>query len=96
MNLIELRSLNDERLKPLNQEERVLYWFNNCSNTITGGQAWKGLGIISLSSLICKMKKKGHEFEITRASVNNRFNEDCSICVYRLIKKEAQLNLFGE
>ena len=52
--------------------------------------AIKEYGCMRLASRIADLKGRGHDIVSERAKGKNRYGEQTSYCVYRLIKKEGR------
>jgi hypothetical protein len=63
------------------QQKRVLDYMKD-GNAITSLDAFRELGITRLASVIYDLKNDGHLIASRRKTVENRFNEKCSISEY--------------
>lgn len=64
-----------------NQKQRVLDYIQN-GYTITSLDAFRELGVTRLAAVIHNLKNDGHIIGSRRKTVNNRFDEKCSISEY--------------
>ena len=71
------------------QAQRVLDYMDEFGG-ITQLDALKELGVMRLASRISDLKKAGHPIRSETISVKNRFEEDCYIKRYSLVREEAQ------
>jgi len=65
------------------QEERLLLYLT-ANKSITPLEAWQHIGVYRLSSVVHKLRKRGYEIETERVTVNNQFDEKCSVAKYVL------------
>lgn len=70
------------------QAERILDYMDQFGS-ITQYDALKDLGVMRLASRISELKKKGYPIQSEVVSVKNRFEEDCYIKRYSLVRSEA-------
>jgi len=80
MTLDQLHELQIRNCK--GQQERLLYWFNNISKTITPLQSWQSLGIYRLADVVLKLRKKGFQIATAETELNNRFQEPVQFAIY--------------
>ena len=73
----------------LTQTERVLKWLVNNNDGLTPLDAWRELGCYRLSDVIFKLKAAGYAIENTKATVQNRFHEECHVACYVLHDGDA-------
>lgn len=71
------------------QAQRVLDYMDEFGG-ITQLDALKELGVMRLASRISDLKKAGHPIRSETIAVKNRFEEDCYIKRYSLVREEAQ------
>ena len=70
------------------QAERVLAYIERFGS-ITQYEALQDLGVMRLASRISELKKNGYPIQSEVVSVKNRFEEDCYIKRYSLVRSEA-------
>ena len=70
------------------QAERVLAYIEKFGS-ITQYEALQDLGVMRLASRISELKKNGYPIQSEVVSVKNRFEEDCYIKRYSLVRSEA-------
>lgn len=78
------------------QEERVLYWFANVSESIEPMQALNHLGIYRLAAVINQLGNKGHNILSERETSQNRFGENCKYAKYTYQGFQSQVASKGE
>lgn len=88
MSIEQLHEMNIRNCK--NQQERVLYWFNHISRTITPLQSWQQLGIYRLADVILKLRKKGFPIHTTDVPVDNKFGEPVDFALYVFKRPEEE------
>ena len=70
------------------QAERVLAYIEKFGS-ITQYEALQDLGVMRLASRISELKKNGYPIQSEVVAVKNRFEEDCYIKRYSLVRGEA-------
>ena len=70
------------------QAERVLAYIERFGS-ITQYEALQDLGVMRLASRISELKKNGYPIKSEVVAVKNRFEEDCYIKRYSLLRGEA-------
>ena len=70
------------------QAERVLAYIERFGS-ITQFEALQDLGVMRLASRISELKKNGYPIQSEVVAVKNRFEEDCYIKRYSLVRGEA-------
>lgn len=73
----------------MSQRERVLEYLQH-HGSITSLEAFRGLGIISLSRRICDLRQQGHRIQVERVADRNRYGEKVIYNRYSLKEKAAQ------
>lgn len=69
------------------QNQRILDYINRFGS-ITQFEALQDLGIMRLASRISDLKRLGYPIASKMEKVKNRFNEDCSIKRYYIVKEK--------
>jgi len=67
----------------MSQAERVLQYLKN-GNTITTLNAFNELGITRLAARVHELKRDGYNVMKKTITVNNRYDEKCSVAEYYL------------
>lgn len=71
------------------QVERVVEYMEE-KGSITQLEAIAELGVMRLASRISDLKKSGVPIKSETVAVKNRYNEDCYIKRYSLVKEESE------
>lgn len=68
------------------QESRIVDYMSEFGS-ITQLEALRDLGVMRLASRISSLRQKGYAIKSETVAVKNRFNEDCHISRYSLMKE---------
>lgn len=69
----------------MSQKERILQHLES-GNTITSLEAYQELGVTQLATRIYELKAEGNPILSQRIKVTNRFDEQCSVSKYYLVR----------
>lgn len=67
------------------QNERLKEYLQ-VNKTINPMQAWQILGIYRLSGRVLDLRKRGMNIITDDCEIKNRFGEDCTVALYRLVE----------
>ena len=70
----------------MSQNERVFDYLVKHPNGITQFEAIHELGILRLSARISDLRKNGAVIDSERVTVKNRFDENCYVSRYKLVR----------
>ena len=69
----------------MKQQERIIQYLRE-HGEITSRDAMYELGIVSLQTNLAKLRKKGYVFDKSFETGRNRYGDNVSYCVYRLVE----------
>lgn len=69
------------------QNERIMAWLET-GRPLTQFEALTELSVMRLASRISDLKRDGHNITATMVKVTNRYNEECSVASYQLVKQK--------
>jgi hypothetical protein len=83
------KDVRSENMSKATQVERVVEYMEE-KGSITQLEAIAELGVMRLASRISDLKKSGVPIKSETVAVKNRYNEDCYIKRYSLVKEESE------